>query len=296
MSVSSPVLRLALGAVLISFSPILVKMLGDESMGPTVIGFWRQILGAMTLFIWAILRRQSLLISRSVIWPVMAAGLLFFLDLFFWHRSIIYTGAGMATVLGNTQVFGTALLSWLIFRERLSLRFVVAATSAIVGVVLLIGVGSDIEFTSIYARGVVYGLMTGVVYAGYIVSLRLAGTKREKPDYIVIMAWTSLISSVWLYGSAEVEQAVILPAGLYAFGLCLLLAVLVQALGWWSISSSLPSISGARVGLILLLQPILASVWGIVFLGESFTALQGVGGVITLAAIFLGSVRVSATK
>ena len=35
----------------------------------------------------------------------MAAGVFFSLDLWFWHRSIIYIGPGLSTLLANFQVF-----------------------------------------------------------------------------------------------------------------------------------------------------------------------------------------------
>jgi drug/metabolite transporter (DMT)-like permease len=44
----------------------------------------------------------------------------------------------------------------------------------------------------------------------------------------------------------------------------------------------------AQAGLILLLQPILATVWGILFYDEYLKPLQIVGAAITLVAMYFG--------
>ena len=70
----------------------------------------------------------------------------------------------MATILGNTQVFWSALVGVLFLRESLSLRFVGATVVAFVGVVLLVGFGSQVELSPRYLLGVAMGLCTGVAY------------------------------------------------------------------------------------------------------------------------------------
>nr|BFE88032.1 hypothetical protein GCM10020093_106330 [Planobispora longispora] len=45
------------------------------------------------------------------------AGLFFSLDLILWHHSIRYVGAGIATVLGNLQVFVVSLAAWRLLRS-----------------------------------------------------------------------------------------------------------------------------------------------------------------------------------
>lgn len=294
-SASHPVWRsaltLAIGAVCISFAAIFVKLLGRDSMGPTAIGFWRAGLGATILFGWSLAAGLRLHISRRLMGWAALAGFIFFLDLFFWHRSIIYSGAGMATILANTQVFVVAALGYFVFRERLTIKFFAAAAAAIVGVILLIGVGSDIAFTSEYLAGVVFGLLTGIVYGSYIVTLKRVGHRDDSPDFRVFMAWTSSFTALYLGGASVFEEAVFVPPDLYSLGILASLALVAQALGWWIITTTLPKLDAARGGLVLLLQPVLATIWGVLFFAEHLTLSQIIGASITLAAIYGGSIR-----
>ncbi len=283
---------LAFGAVCISFAAIFVKMLGVGEMGPGSIAFWRMILGTGILFLWAILAGHSVRLPWAIKrWSILA-GFLFFCDLFAWHRSIILSGAGMATILASTQVFGTAILSFFIFKERLSAAYFVAAVSGIVGVTLLIGVGSDIVFTGPYLQGVFLGLLTGVFYAHYIVVIKISGQREgTPPSFITLMAWTSLFCAVILgVASVLTERNEFWPPDLYSWAVLFALGLIPQAIGWWAISSSLPKVDAHKSGLALLLQPVLATAWGWMFFTERLTPLQALGAAVTLAAIYLGTI------
>lgn len=288
---------LLFGAVCLSFAPIFVKMLNNLGMGPTAIGFWRTLLGAVILFVWTVIIRQRIAIPWVVMRWTIAAGFLFSLDLYCWHKSILYSGAGMATILANTQIFSVTILGFFIFKERLRPRFIVAATAAIAGVTLLIGVGSDFVFSSTYLNGIILGLLTGLVYAHYLVVLKLAGHERQSQSgggsgFICLMAWTSLSSAFFLGLTTFVDKSeAMLPPNLQALLYVALLAFVVQALGWWVISFSLPKIAASRSGLGLLLQPVLATIWSVIFFNEHLGPIQLIGAVITLSAIYVGSVR-----
>ncbi len=288
------ILILSAGALCISFAPIFVKLVGDNILGPTAIAFWRLLFGAIILSVWILFSGGSFKMSRSFVKYPLLAGALFFLDLFLWHRSIIITGAGMATILGNTQVFGTAILSFIIFKEKLSLRFFGAAGAAIFGVVLLVGLGSDINFSSRYIEGILFGLGTGVVYSNYIVTLKMAGSKKECPKILSLMFWVTLISAVITGISSLLESSPTIPPNIETVIILVSLALVAQALGWWFIASSLPKVEGSRSGLILLLQPVLATLWGFLIFQEQLSKIQLLGAVITLVAIYAGSIKKAA--
>ncbi|MBD3161858.1 MAG: EamA family transporter [Candidatus Eisenbacteria bacterium] len=287
-----PALVLSLGAVCISFSPIFVKWVGEDRLGPTSTAFWRCLFGAAALFVITAMRSRTFVLSRLHFRFAVLAASLFALDLFFWHRSILYVGAGLSTILGNTQVFGSALLSWMLFKERPSARFFIAAVSAMLGVVLLVGVfAEEVAFSARYTRGIVFGLLTGLTYAGYIISLKGAGHRARIPDGVVFMAWVSLLSAVLLAGAVGLEASRLAPPDLASWLLLAALGIVAQAIGWWAISRSLREILASKAGLILLLQPALATVWGVLFFAEQMTLTQAGGAVITLAAIYYGGWR-----
>jgi drug/metabolite transporter (DMT)-like permease len=259
-------------------------------VGPTAIAFWRTAIGAAVLFGVAAVAGTPLRLAPGALAWSCAAGIIFFADLTCWHRSIVHAGAGMATILGNLQVFATAALSWFVFRERLSLRFSLAAAAAFAGVVLLAGIGSDeVAFTSTYLVGVLLGLATAAAYSGYIISLKKGRLHPSRPDLVAFVAWTSLFSAVFLGAGAIFEDGAFLPTDVVTWLAVAGLGVFVQALAWLAITGALPRVPTAQAGLILLLQPTLATVWGVLFFAERLTGLQAFGAGVTLVAMYFGS-------
>jgi drug/metabolite transporter (DMT)-like permease len=148
-----------------------------------------------------------------------------------------------------------------------------------------------VEFTPDYLRGVAYGLVTGLLYSLFLVSLRAAGRRSRDLSSLVSLTWFSLIAGLLLVGIAGTESVSVLPRTWQGWALVVLLALLAQSLGWWTIARSLPRVDGAVGGLVLLLQPVLATAWGVLIFGETLTPLQVFGAAITLATVYLGSMK-----
>ena len=160
-----------------------------------------------------------------------------------------------------------------------------------VGIVVSVGIGGGVEFTPEYIRGILYGLATGLVYGAFLVTLRSAAQRQNATDGTLERLWwftaaaTVSIAIPWWLESAE------MPEGPGVWTALAALALIAQTLGWWAIASALPRVNGALAGLMLLMQPVLASVWGAVGFGEAWTPLQVFGAAITLGAIYYGSRR-----
>lgn len=286
-----PAPTLALGAALVSAAPILVKAAGRIGVAPTTIALWRCILGAVFLAGAALLAGSSVRLRGRVLLVAALAGLAFAADLWVWHRSVLLAGAGLATILGNTQVFVTALLSAVFLGERLSWRFGVAAVSAAGGLTLLVGVGSHLVFPEGYLAGVGYGLVTGVVYGIFLVLLRDAGRRHADPTGLALPLWFSAVAALVLAGAVGLEDRAAMPTSVEAWLLVGALALFAQGVGWWMITQSLPHVAGAVGGLLLLLQPVLATIWGLLLFDERLAVLQWLGAGVTLSAVYYGSRR-----
>ncbi len=285
---------LVLGAFGISFSPVLVKMLGIGVMGPTAIGFWRTLFGAVSLVLIAVLsgKAKQLRVPRPVMIWCIFTGFFFFLDLSVWHRSILYIGSGMSTVLGNTQVFASSILCYYIFKEKLTLRFLAAATAGLFGVVLLVGVLSEeVVFTPDYVKGVILGLLTGLMYAMYIVGIKKAGSHSKAPAPLAVITWICVSATFFLGIGSIFEEGTFLPPDVEAVAVLLGLGVVIQALAWWLITYAMRGVPVHHASLILLLQPVLAVLWGYLFFNELLVLLQIIGAVITITAVYVGSLK-----
>jgi len=281
----SPHARLFGGAVMISLSPVWVTLV---SVSPTTSGFYRMLIGAIALVLFIVLTRRRLAFSRRAWTILMLAAVFFALDLFFWHRSIIYVGPGLATLLANFQVFIMMLAGVVLLRQTPSAVQLLAAPLALVGLAMMVGLDWQ-SLPAGYRLGVWFGLLTAVVYAGYVLSLRAACAESDNLLPVREVAVVSAVCAVFLGLTVLAEGgSLAIPtwtdaAWLLGYG------ILSHTIGWLLIASSLRQVSTTEAGLALLLQPTLSFVWDVLLFDRPMQPIEFAGAGIALVAIYLGS-------
>jgi drug/metabolite transporter (DMT)-like permease len=284
-ALANPRLRLFAGAALISLSPVWVKLV---DVSATTSGFYRVLFGGIAIATFLVLGRKRLQFSRRI-WQVLILAAVFFaLDLWFWHRSIIFIGPGLSTLLANFQVFILMLAGVLILRQRPTALQIAAVPLALFGLALIVGFDWQ-ELPANYRMGVVYGLLTALVYAGYLLTMRFARKDVARGMPTREIAVVSFAAAIMLGVAAIAEgQSLVIPSMTDA-GWLLAYGVLSHSLGYILIVSSLPQVSTIEAGLALLLQPTLSFVWDVLFFARPMTPAELVGAAIALVAIYLGS-------
>ncbi len=280
-------LLLLAGVLCISTSAILVTL---ASAPPTVAAFYRNFFAAL---IWlipifktrpfapALFRHNKKKFSPAAIFALL--GLLFAADLWAWHRCIIALGAGPATLLGNVQVLIVALLAFFFFGEKLKKYYWPGCLLALSGIALLTltrGIGQSVII------GLALGLFTALTYSFFLLILKLLNDYQTSPQQILF--WVSLYTAVFLliplFGEGES------PALSTASLLWLLLHAFVSSVaGWWLIIRAMDHLPVSIASALLLLQPILTSIWGEIILGQSLSLIQICGIFVAVGGIWLAA-------
>ena len=278
-----------LGAALIGTNAMMVRFTG---MAPTASAFWRMAFSAVFLLGLVAASGQWRAMSwRAWGWSLLPA-LAFATDLWSWHRSILLVGPGLATLLGNAQVFFMALAGALLFGERLGPRFIAGLGLAFAGLWLLLGKDWGAQGPG-YHLGVWLGLVTGVCYALYNISLRAAQRLAHADGAGIAQVlgiaavWTAVLLGI--AGAAEgVSFAIPTP---HAWVALLTLALVGHCLSWILISGAMRTLPVALVGLLLLLQPVVAFLLDVGLLGRHTSGREWAGVAVSLAGIFVAGLR-----
>jgi drug/metabolite transporter (DMT)-like permease len=277
--------RLLAGAVMISFAPVFVRVI---DVAPTASAFYRTLFGGAMLVAVVRFTGGRLGGGRATLVALATAGAFFAVDLWAWHHSIWIVGPGLATLLANFQVFFMALAGVALFGERFRWTLATAIPLALLGLYLVVGVDRE-AWSADYSWGIALGLLTAVAYAGYLLSLRAARVRGAGVTAAGNLAVASLVSAVLLGGVALIEGESLSIPTVVDGSLMVAYALVAQVLGWVLISSSLRVVPASTVGLTLVLQPSLALVWDVLFFARPFGAREGLGAVLTLFAIWLGT-------
>jgi drug/metabolite transporter (DMT)-like permease len=280
-----PVPAVLVGAVAIAFSGILFRV---AHVSPSTGAVFRCLyaLPPLAVVAWLEDRRYGPrpVRQRALAW---AAGAFFAVDLVAWHKAIEEVGAGLATVLGNTQVVLVGLLAWAILREKPPTRAMAAIPIVLVGVVLISGAFEKGAYGRNPGLGVAYGVLTAIAYSGFLLVLREGNRDLRRPagplfDATLVSGLVAILIGL-AFGDLDFAP------GWKAQGYLILLALSSQVVGWLLISITLPRLPAALTSVLLTFQPVLSVLFAAAILGESPSALQLGGVALIVAGIVVAS-------
>ena len=274
------------GIVSISFSAIFVRL---ADVSPDTAAFFRAAYAVPALvLVWLVTRSRDERTPRER-WMAFAAGLFLALDFAFWHRAIEDIGAGLATVIGNTQVVFVGIYAWMLLRERPTRLAFVLVPTVFAGVLLISGLGREDAFGSDPLAGVFWGVLTGLMYTAFLVLLRASNRGLAPPAGPLMEATVGALIGMAIIGPVFDPSFSVAPSW-PAHGWLLALALICQVFGWLLITVALPRLPSLETSVMLLLQPMLTVLWAYLLFSEILSLVQWLGvalvliGVGTLAA------------
>ncbi len=275
--------KFLVGVLAISFSPVFVKWV---SVPPTVSAFYRTFNAACLLGLIMIpgFKKHSRAFSWSWAgWPLLA-GLFLAVDLILWHKTIIMLGAGPATLLGNSQVIFVSLFMIFFFKEKVHPLFWLLMPLVFLGLYWAIPERLPAG-TSMH--GLIMGVLVGLTYAGFLMGLRMAHDRGPGAFPEVINLFLIMLTAAVLIGTylLVVENGHLLGYGRRDYLIMLAMALVAQVAGWLLIQATIVRMPGHQGSLLLLLQPLLAIIWGRLFFNEPLQLRQLLGIALALGSI-----------
>ncbi len=264
------------GVFIISLAPILIHIspfTSDET------AFYRMALGALFFWTLTLFKKGESLSHREKL-LAMVGGAAFAIDLMCWHRSIHYIGPGVATLIANLQVLMVAGVSVFLPGPKPRPVFWLAAGIALTGLGLLAGQGAQEHLF----KGIGLGLLAAVGYTAYLLSIKHI----PQPDMaktFQVMKWVSGSATFCLIAMLLRQSHVALPQTGSELMIVLLYGVLVQGVAWALIAMAMKKMRPFRVSLVLLLQPVLAMVWEVLFFERVLQATEIQGMLLVFVGI-----------
>jgi drug/metabolite transporter (DMT)-like permease len=268
---------LVFGACVIGFSAVLVRLTG---VGPSASGFWR-LLCALPLLALMTRRAEGELGRPTPI--ALLVGLLFALDLGFWHYGIKFTSVSASTVLSNLTPVVVTAFAWVFLKQRPRPLFLLALVVA-VGGAWMMGAGKGAGTPVLNAPlGDFFSLTTALWYALYFLAVARA---RQTEGTSRLMLWSGLAGAPLLLVAALLLGEPVVPTTLAGAAACLGLG-LVHIGGQGSIAWAMGRLPPALASVVVLVQPVVATYAGFLLFGEALGPLQTAGAVVALAGVVL---------
>jgi probable blue pigment (indigoidine) exporter len=242
--------------------------------------------GAVFAFAVAALRREDLRPPRAQWgWLTLFAMLNFGGFMVFSTLALAWLNASEAVVVTYTLPIWAGVLAWPILGERPTIRRIAAMVLGLVGVALLVGIGS-VQARWSKLPGVASGLLAATIFGlGTVIAKR---HPLALPP-VTSVAWQATIGAVPLLVLALWERphwAAVTPVGWLCCGYIMVLPMTVAYLAWFR---ALRFVSASTAATMVLISPLVGVFGSALLLGDPLGPRQCLAVAVTLTGVGLAA-------
>ena len=269
---------MVVSSVVMSFGGLILRSL--ETTEPLQVSFHRSLglLGAVIVFLLIRYRRESIQVTRNIGWPgVVGGGLLGCAGLAHLQAMANTTIANSTFILGSIPFF-TALFAWVLLKEKLQRRTLVAMLIAAVGLGVMVKEGMQIGA----GYGIIMAILTAVCFSVFAVIVRSRRRVQMLPSLIVSSLVIMAFSAIATKGDIKVSYHDAL--------LCIIWGAVLSGIANFLFLFASRHLAAAEVTLFMLLEFALAPIWVWWVVNEIPSLWTVVGGALIMGAVVIRSV------
>ena len=189
-----------------------------------------------------------------------------------------------AAILLYTSPIWIMLMSVLFFREKLNRIKLIALALAFAGCVLVSGISGE----GLTLTGLLLGLGSGIGYGLYSI-LGTIALRKYSPYTVTTYTFLFAAAGSWLVCQPADMVSKFSAAdnltGLLLF--CVLTGLVTAVIPFLAYTLGLRTVEASRAGILATIEPLVATLVGIVVFSEPLTLLSGLGIILILAAVIL---------
>ncbi len=275
------ILLLAFGLFSVSVASIFIKLCAAPAL---VIAAYRLTIASIFYLSFTRFKKGAILsaFNKSSFKMALISSLFLTLHFSTWISSLKFTSVASSVLLVQSTPIFVAIGSFIFLKEKPMLLTVIGAGIALAGSIIISLHDFSTEHTSLTGNLLAVGGAVGA--AGYI----LAGRKlRATIDTLRYVTVVYSLTAVFLLLIALASRAPFFDYEVRTFVLLLAIAVFPQIIGHTSFNWALKYIDATTVSIVLLGEPIGASLLAFFLLGETLTWIKILGGMVILSGVMV---------
>lgn len=242
--------------------------------------------------------RSLFMIKLKDVWCFVGTGVfsLTFFNLCYF-KTILMTSMSVAAILLYTAPIIVVLLSAIFFKEKITGLKILAMILTFIGCFFVTGIVESLLSGGMAAmnlsfKGILIGLGSGLGYALYSIFSRFALEKGYKSVTISFYTFFfSLLATLVIRQPGQIVVKIIAGNAMRDLLLCVGIGLITTVFPYLLYTYGLTKIENGKASIMASVEPVVASVFGIVFFHESLTVGGIIGVVLVLAAIILLNVQ-----
>lgn len=285
-------LYVAIGASLWGIIGFFVKELAEYGYTPLQIVYLRAASAFLFFLVWVLIQQPALMkIKLGDTWYFLGTGILS-VSFFNWcyFTTIQTSSLAIAAILLYTAPAFVLVISVFVFKERLTRQKVFALSATFIGCILVSGIFSaqlELSMKSLWI-----GLGAGFGYSLYSIFGKLAGKKYET---LTISFYTFLFAMIALFPISDISTAEVNMFDTTVILNVIGLGLFPTVLAYWFYTQGLKQLEASKAAIVSTIEPVVATIMGLVLFNESVSLIQAVGILLVLGAVLFIQERKSKT-
>ncbi|MGA2079590.1 MAG: DMT family transporter [Holophaga sp.] len=285
-------------AAILASTSVFIRYLSQAYHVPAlVLAFWRDVFAVATLvLVFAWFRRDLFRVPRSLLPYLAVYGLVTALFNIAWALSVTLNGAAVATVLAYCSAAFTVFLARWLLKEPLSLAKLLATALCLGGCVLVSG-AAHAEAWRANLVGILAGILTGLLYAGYSLMGRVAHERGVDPWTTLLYIFTFASGFLFLVNlppgaplpgaASRVADFLWLGRSVPGWSVLVFLGLGPTVAGFGLYLVTLAHLPSSVANLVVSLEPAFTTLYAYLFIGERLGPAQICGGLLILGGVAL---------
>lgn len=275
-----PYVLLFIAILSVSVSSIMIK---SSDTPIAIAGMYRLYISAIIMLPFIPWKTIRFLKMNSKDWStVFLAGLLLGLYFLFWMESLVYTSVASSMVILALQPLFVMIGSYFMFKERASIRTILCLITALFGSVII--AWGDIGVSREALIGDALSLVGTILVSAYMLVGQKVSRKIDANIYSVVVF---IIGGSVLLVYSLLNNFSLINYESSDWLYFLLLAIIPTIFGQYIFNLLLKSIGATTVSVGIIGEPVLAIMLAYLLLGETISAFQFIGGLITLSGMLM---------
>lgn len=251
------------------------------------IAFLRGVIGSLFLLgaSFVVRRKPSIQSIKENIALLILSGSAIGLNWIFLFQAYKYTTISNATLSYYFAPIFVIILAPMVLKEKLTLMKVGCIITAMIGLVLILNHGGSNPGGSFnHEVGILYGLLAAVLYASVILMNKFIKTLSGYETTLVQLMVSAVVLLPYVFIKEPMDFS---GVNSKAIVFILILGIVHTGIAYFLYFTSIKELKGQTIAVLSYIDPISAVIMAAIFLGESMSTIQVIGGILILGSTFL---------
>ncbi|MBO6166370.1 MAG: DMT family transporter [Eubacterium sp.] len=287
-------LLIMLAGILWGCMGLFVRPFNDKGLNSWDIVFLRAMLTTVFMALILVIKDKSLFkIKMKDIWCFLGTGLLsiVFFNLCYF-KEITITSLSVAAILLYTAPAFVMVISAFCFKERLTKLKVLALILSFTGLIFVTGVLGGGERLTV--KTLFIGLGAGLGYALYSIFGRYA-LERGYNSYTISFYTFLFATAATMFFASPLEVASVVTSSSGSVVLAIIFVLISTVVPYLVYTIGLKSVENGQASIIASIEPVIATLNGIIWFSEKMTIGVVIGIILVLSGIVISNIKMKMT-